>query len=907
MTVVQREGTYNLQTDREFHWRRTYTNLRCKMDLFIPNKLMRKVEEWRNKDYECNYPTISEILNFSIVESENGEKTLRYLRKAQFEALETYWYLRLVEKTPRIFELYKKLYKTPIKLLKALGIPTENQKILQMALKGGEDYILGQVKNNNDFVKKFRLEAVKESLTLKYPSYIFALVMGAGKTILIGSIIATEFAMALEYPEADFVKNALVFAPGKTILGALKEISDIPYEKILPKRLYKQFITNARFTYTRNGEKDIPVIKGSNFNIIITNTEKIRIQKHTITKTLIKDFLGNSSKIDEIKQEVANLRLQTIASLPNLAIFSDEAHHTYGLNLSKELKRVRQTVDYLADNTNVLVVVNTTGTPYYKKQALKDVVYWYGLSQGIKDGILKEVRGNIVGYENVTDEEFIGDVITDFFRNYKNVKIYDGSPAKLAIYFPKIEDLANIKPIVERVLIDIGLDPSIVLEVHNRSPENIKDLFDNRINDPHLPYRVFLLVNKGTEGWNCLSLFATALARELKSSNNFCLQAATRCLRQTPGNTHKAKIYLSQSNVKILDSQLKETYGESLQELNRTSQNIVKGKLVVRKMKIPPILIKRRIQKVVPVDKKIDINQIEIKKPDIAIEESKKIIYDLKEIPDRKGVLIAKQEENIIIEENFIDTYSFAVELSSLYRIPLMPMYEKIKNLYPDGEVPESHAYKIREYLEEKIKNYKITEEEIEQALALIKPEGFNKEEKDGKVIHTTEIIYHKDKAKKLLVSYEEVKNINKKEFGFHYTPYNFDSEPEKDFFINLLNALNEDPNDVEDIYFTGGLTDPNKTDFFFEYMGKDGKWHTYTPDFLIRRKDGKMIITEIKMEKFKDDKIDGERGLKAAKMREIEGLNPDKLKYEILFIDKVGIRFERFQRIRNIVYGAKK
>jgi len=369
---------------------------------------------------------------------------------------------------------------------------------------------------------------------------------------------------------------------------------------------------------------------------------------------------------------------------------------------------------------------------------------------------------------------------------------------------------------------------------------------------------------------------------------------------------HKAKIYLSQANVRILDSQLKETYGESLQELNRTPQNIIKDKLVLRKIEIPPILIKRKIQKVVPVDKEIDISQIELKKPDIPIEESRKIIYDLKDIPDRKGILIAKQEENIIIEEDFIDVYSFAVELSSLYRLPLMPIYEKIRSLYLDGEIPERHAYKIREYLEDKIKNYKITEEEIEQALALIKPEGFNKEEKDGKVIYTTEIIYHKERAERLFLQYDKFKKDNKswyKKFGFHYTPYNFDSEPERDFFINILNALNEDPDNVEDIYFTGGLTDPNKTDFFFEYMGKDGKWHTYTPDFLIRKKDGKMIIVEIKKEKFRNDEIEGERGLKAAKVREIQGLNPDKLKYEILFTDKAEIGFENIQKIKNIIY----
>ena len=66
------------------------------MDLFVPSKLAEKVKAWRESDYQCEYPAISDILNYNLLESESGEKTLRYLRKAQFEALETYWYLRLV-------------------------------------------------------------------------------------------------------------------------------------------------------------------------------------------------------------------------------------------------------------------------------------------------------------------------------------------------------------------------------------------------------------------------------------------------------------------------------------------------------------------------------------------------------------------------------------------------------------------------------------------------------------------------------------------------------------------------------------------------------------------------------------------------------------------------------------------
>ena len=305
----------------------------------LHDKLKTKVAEWRDSKYESEYTAISEILDYNY---DSETEALHYLRKAQFEALENYWYLRLREGTPHVFDLYKRFYTDPIELLTSFGVPTESQEILKLALSGGIDSIFEKIKSDDAFVKSYRLETVRETLALAYPSYILALAMGAGKTVLIGTIIATELAMALEYPDGPFVNNALVFAPGKTILGALKELSDVPYEKILPDRLYKQFIASVKFTYTRDGEKDIPIIKSSKFNLVVTNTEKIRIQKRSITKSLIRDLFTDPSKEDEIKQEVANQRLQTIASLPNLAIFSDEAHHTYGQALGEGLKKVRK-------------------------------------------------------------------------------------------------------------------------------------------------------------------------------------------------------------------------------------------------------------------------------------------------------------------------------------------------------------------------------------------------------------------------------------------------------------------------------------------------------------------------------------------------------------------------------------
>jgi len=47
-----------------------------------------KIDEWRDSNYPCDdYPAIREILEFAVEDDETGQ--LRYLRRAQFRALES--------------------------------------------------------------------------------------------------------------------------------------------------------------------------------------------------------------------------------------------------------------------------------------------------------------------------------------------------------------------------------------------------------------------------------------------------------------------------------------------------------------------------------------------------------------------------------------------------------------------------------------------------------------------------------------------------------------------------------------------------------------------------------------------------------------------------------------------------
>ena len=149
---------------------------------------------------------------------------------------------------------------------------------------------------------------------------------------------------------------------------------------------------------------------------------------------------------------------------------------------------------------------------------------------------------------------------------------------------------------MQNTLAGLGLDPALAIAITNESDEKTKDMFANRINDPSIAYRVFLLVNMGTEGWNVPSLFATALAREIKSSNNFVLQAASRCLRQVPGNNQKAKIYLRKRGFWTASFR---DLRQTLADLNATLLN--ERTAHCRKFEIPPLMKKlSRYQKQLP-------------------------------------------------------------------------------------------------------------------------------------------------------------------------------------------------------------------------------------------------------------------------------------------------------------------
>lgn len=900
---------------------------------YLYQALSAKVDTWRSSNYPCaEFPAIREILEFAVVDIETGQ--LRYLRRAQLRALETYWYLRLVMGTPKIPALYEQLFPKPKDRREAMGLT--HPEIVSLIADEGFDGCIDRVLSDNAFVRQYALESLRESLTLDYASYILALAMGAGKTILMGSIVATEFAMAMEYLDGPFVQNALIFAPGKTILSALRELADVPYEHLLPPRLHKPFAASLKLTFTRDGDKQIPITWGSSFNVIVTNTEKIRIQKPTLRGNSNQLSLLASSKTEHAS-ELANLRLQAIASLPHLAVFSDEAHHTYGQKLlgkwekDKEtgelvfkddgIKKVRRTIDYLAQETNLIVVINATGTPYFERQPLRDVVVWYGLGEGIRDGVLKELANNIKVFEldDGEAETLVAAVIEDFVRDYWPIRLPNGAPARLALYFPNIETRDELRGAIESALALKGIGTDTLLAVDGKSSDATRRQFEAVARNPEAPERILLLVNMGTEGWNCPSLFATALVRKLAHSNNFVLQAATRCLRQVPGNTHPARVYLTNTNKKTLEAQLAETYGTSLKDLDNQHAERIEQEIVLHKPQLPPLLFKKRVlryrRKVMAESLPLTFTLPDVAAPTGATVQTMGII----ETASGKTTLqrVDAGDDILPTAPAELDTYTAAAELAANYHLETREVLAALRQTYGVGaEIPDYHLPALGRQIEVQRAQYEEHFEEVDVAVALIKADGFDAKQKNGSTVYTARISFAKNRQDLYKTASDTADTGHALANSFHYEGYNFDSQPEVEFLDWALSLLKHEPHQIEGLWFTGGLTDPAKTDLCAEYLGDDGRWHRYTPDFVLRRADGKHLVIEIKKDTFSPDiSADLERynlgqpaqtpeGRKAVALKRWETLNPDTLAYHVMFADST-LADAGKQRVRDFILGA--
>ncbi len=791
-----------------------------------------------------------------------------YLRTPQFEALEMYIFLKEYLKNKPLHLVFEDWY-------------LKQGKFEDRGAAGVEQLELFGELDAKQYRKIF---SDMKKYARPYSNYIFALTMGVGKTILMGTCIFYEFILADKFPDNPlYCHNALVFAPDKTVLQALRELEEFDKRKVIPPEYASMIESNLKFHFLDDAGTILNTTNKSDFNIIVSNTQKIILKKQhkeksaqdklwaedkikTIKASEIKarindaydqvDDLYDDTDTPEDEGELAtNQRFNKLCYLEQLGIYVDEAHHAFGNQLAADMGRkmtktsLRMTIDTLAvelkkAGTHVVSCFNYTGTPYIGNEVLPEVVYAYGLKQAIDNRYLKTVK--LHSYSNTRQGEFVRAAINDFWKRNGENRV-EGMLPKIAFFAPTIEELKdNLRPEVEKMLVDLGIPiDRILVNVGDDKLTSNDDIRDfNRLDSRTSEKQFILLVNKGREGWNCRSLFAVAMYRSPRSKI-FVLQATMRCLREIGEAQEQADVYLSDENFQILEDELQQNFRLSAEELQHKETDRIKYE--VRPVPPPVSLKLKRVRRLHDLKEKIPANGL-LMGIDEWNTESYRLFHTEREGLSFEDAAISqdgKSEDITHIREK--RTYSALtltaeiarylnrspLEIESVLRSTQEGMDEILKAVNDFNELlyDEVIPRLFREFYD-LIPKEEIEETEIE--LVTSQKDGYFSISANPDLVARIDQPFFKNYADK----------------SFHLDTYCFDSKPERKFFEKMLQC------DIRKIYFTGMLTH-GQSEFYIHYIDPETfAVRSYYPDFLIEKMDGSFEIVEIKGDNKLDDPV---------------------------------------------------
>ena len=805
-----------------------------------------------------------------------------FLRQPQFEALETYIFLKEFFGNAKVEEIFKAWYERSGKF--------EGRKFGSfLGTAGQEMFSFGESDELELSSYKLLFEKMRKN-SRAYPNYIFALTMGTGKTILMATCIFYEFLLANKFPKSErYCHNALVFAPDKTVLQSLKEIESFDLSRVVPPEYVNFLTSHLRFHYLEEAGTSLDTLDRSRFNIIVSNTQKIILRRKHKEKTSVDQLFGATGEtlattgvyadatdlydFDQPEQEgelTTNQRFEKLRRLEQLGIYVDEAHHAFGKGLAKNMgvgakitdTSLRTTIDILAASLNaagtlVVACYNYTGTPYVGREVLPEVVYAYGLKEAIDKGYLKKVT--LHGYANTRTDEFVDIAIENFLKESGDLRP-EGLLPKLAFFATTVEELTKeLKPAVERVLLKHGIPSSrILVNVGDSKITTNDDIREfNQLDTEGSEKQFILLVNKGREGWNCRSLFGVCLFREPKSKV-FVLQATMRCLRAIGEAQHTGHVFLSNDNLNTLNDELQQNFRISADELQQTGKD--KERVEIRVVE-PPVKIKLvRVRKQYLMREKQLVTGQELM-PERADKQKWAELIE-------KYRLIETQQDGL--------TAADAAHASGSRTFDLTSRREK-RVFSPLSLVAEVSRYLNRSPLEiEKLLD--ATKEGTDKLVAIINEFNellydeiiprlfrmlFDLDEYEKKDEYEVELIktpakgyYEVTAAKdKIVRMHDELISNEERAKSFHLDTYCFDSGSESWLFWDLLREKR-----VKKIYFTGMLTH-GQSDFFIQYIDPNSRTvRSYYPDFIFQREepDGslKYVIVEVKADNQIEDAV---------------------------------------------------
>lgn len=550
--------------------------------------------------------------------------------------------------------------------------------------------------------------------------------------------------------------------------------------------------------------------------------------------------------------------------------------------------------------------VTLGGSFNIKNTNITNVVYFYPLMEGI-DNFLKRPEVKFTDHDMLTIVRSGVHEFLDKYKDTTYADGTCAKLAVYCGQIPTLEE--EIYPLVSEIVTEYGLNPAeVILKRHKGSnsskagarkyaePEGSEVAFA-MLDSPTSKIRIVLLVQIGKEGWDCKSLTGVVLPHEGACPKNMVLQTSCRCLRQVVrGEQEKALVWMNRWNADKLNKELKQQQNITLQEFSKKpepAKKRIERFSRMYKQQVPPI----------------DFFQLKVEYETQVIEEqpdTATLLADesLKQKANRSLVYVQDFEGNMLGYEELRkengESFTFhwwlqkiakesmgALSMKELkqYEAQLHKLFDEITIAdEQDGkyrtENMEYDHYQIRANIRKAFvpkRDFRISEEVVPDTATILSVEQpmpldveddsrFYPSEKvvkeilawdndPGKMELPPEVKAVVEKMKAAGFSDTDIQMMVKdkqpkdeypeRNQTYHYLPYRFDSNLEKEYFANGLIPLMKDKQ--LEYYFNG---DDTLTEFKIRCYRRVGKhWQydgLYYPDFLVLSRDAEGRIDRI-------------------------------------------------------------
>ncbi len=542
-----------------------------------------------------------------------------------------------------------------------------------------------------------------------------------------------------------------------------------------------------------------------------------------------------------------------------------------------------------------------------KNTNITNVVYYYPLIEGI-DNFLKRPEVKLADNDMLTIvnngvHEFLDKYKDTVYADGTCAKlaVYCGQiPALEEEIYPLVSEIVTeygLNPAEVILKRHKGSSSKKVGVKKYPEPEGSEAAF-TMLDSSSSKVRIILLVQIGKEGWDCKSLTGVILPHEGACHKNMVLQTSCRCLRQViRGEREKALIWMNKWNADKLNRELKQQQNITLQEFGNkpeTELKHIERHSRMDKMQVPPIDFYQ-----LKVEYEIQIVE---EQPDTTerftdLDLLKKADASMATVQDLTGKIVdyqqLLQEEGEclsyhwwlekIVEESF---ETLSIENILQYDLQLHSIFEAITKpmVGGDGERRMEDAKYDHQQIRASIRkvfvpkrDYTIVDEVVPETASILSVERpkpldvlddsrfYPSQETMDNILawdanpekgDIPQEVYDVVEKMRKMGMVEEAQTLLKfKNIGvdthpernqtYHYLPYRFDSNLEKEYFVQGLIPMMK-AKQLE-YYFNG---DETLTEFKIRCYRKVGKhWEydgLYYPDFLVLSRDAEGKIDRV-------------------------------------------------------------